>query len=179
VRGRFVRMTNDENFSYLLHNGEWVSYSLNEEKSGSGENPVRMAVPVELIEAYEATTYVIHARDGHISFRAGQVNGEIDGLLAASGATEWVFMTAWNPLSKRTEDMRNRERQEVLAKSLSLGGFEFLPGEGIGDGGGWPNEPALFIPGMEREKGLAFGRAFEQYAVIHGRIGAAPEILYC
>ena len=137
-----------------------------------------MTIPKKLLKAYEATTYVIHAPGGNVSFRVGRAAPGIDGLLEPESHMEWVFMTATNPFSKPASEAENSERQELLCKTLRLGGYQFLTGMGIGDGGDWPREPALFIPGMTREKGLAYGRVFEQYAIIHGRRGAAPEFVF-
>jgi hypothetical protein len=138
-----------------------------------------MIIPDELIKAYEATTYVIYAEPIRIKFRVGRECRELDRLLEASGHFEWVYMTAFNPYSIPVSEGENDRRQELLCKTLQLNQRDFLRGEGISDNGDWPNEPALFILGMPREKGVAFGRVFEQYAIIHGRIGQASEFAFC
>lgn len=133
----------------------------------------------ELIDAYHATTYHVQLPGGDISFRANEPAPKINAFTADQGATTWIFITAYNPYSQQLSLEENEQRQVLLKNLLVTLGYRFYEGAGVGDSGEWPPEPSLFVLGLTQEKALAFGRVFEQNALIFCEVGGVPEILFC
>ena len=74
----------------------------------------RTLVPPRLLRAYRQTHYVVDGVDVRIGHRCAAM----DALLARLGARVGVFVTAWNPLSRRMPGGRNRRMQRRLSEHL-------------------------------------------------------------
>jgi hypothetical protein len=118
----------------------------------------------ELIAAYKATTYRVATLD--IDIRIGRATAALDLLLEQYGATEWAFISAWNPMSVEPpatdNDAAHRQLVEVVAA------FPHFEGQGIGDDGLWPPERSLLILGVGLAEAVELGRRFRQHAVVCG-----------
>lgn len=137
-------------------------------------------VPAALLApAYLATTYRIDAPEGPIALRVGERSGALDRLLKRRSLRSWAFITACNPHSRRLPDWRNLARQRRLLALACRLGFGVLPGAGVGDGRGWPPEPSLLVLGISRARARRLGRQFDQNAIVAGRCGRAPELVWC
>ena len=75
------------------------------------------AVPPRLLLAYRRTHYLVAGIDVRIGCRCAAM----DTLLARHGARFGVFVTAWNPLSRRMPEGWNRRMQRRLAEWLRGG----------------------------------------------------------
>ncbi|MEM7130768.1 MAG: DUF3293 domain-containing protein [Chloroflexota bacterium] len=133
----------------------------------------------ELIEAYYATEYRVQLPTGTIGFRADEPTSGLNEFAASRGATSWAFITAYNPYSQLLPLQENENRQNLLKDVLSMSGYEFYAGEGVGDSTEWPPEPSLFILGLSCQKAMALGMVFEQNALIFCEATGKPEILFC
>ena len=135
-------------------------------------DPARRA---ELTRAYHATTY---AAAVPLRIRIGEPNAMLDAMLAELGVEEWAYLTAWNPDAKPRAEEANRAAQEALVGDLRAMGLEPHVGAGEADDGSWPPEPSLFVPGLPREQAIALGRRYHQVAIVAGRRGRAPELVW-
>jgi hypothetical protein len=137
-------------------------------------------VPAALLaRAYLSTTYRVDAPAGLIELRIGRASGALDRFLRQRGVRTWAFVTACNPYSLRLPDWRNLARQRRLRALCRRLGFSALPGAGIGDSPGWPAEPSLLVLGITRARARRLGRLFGQNAIVAGRCGRAPELVWC
>ncbi len=137
-------------------------------------------VPVALLaRAYLSTTYRVDAPAGPIELRIGQASGALDRLLRQRGVRTWAFVTACNPYSLRLPDWRNLVRQRRLRTLCRQLGFSALPGAGVGDVPGWPPEPSLLVLGIARARARRLARLFAQNAIVAGRRGRVPELVWC
>jgi hypothetical protein len=137
-------------------------------------------VPVALLAtAYLSTTYRVDAPGGSIALRVGQHSDALDRLLKRRGLRTWAFVTACNPYSRRLPGWRNLARQRRLHTLSGRLGFAALPGAGVGDDAAWSPEPSLLIVGIGRQRARRLARLFGQNAIVAGRHGRAPELVWC
>lgn len=127
----------------------------------------------ELERAYRSTTY---AAAVPLRLRVGEPNPLLDAFLAGLGVSEYAFLTAWNPGSRPASEDANRAAQQRLLARLD--GYATFVGAGEADDGSWPPEPSLLVAGLPREKAVELGREFRQAAVVVGRLGGAPELVW-
>jgi hypothetical protein len=133
----------------------------------------------DLAHHYLATSYRVDAPGGPLIIRVGLPDVALDALLDSLGARTWAFITAYNPgsvsFSAGENELNNRD---LLGRLRSLG-YQPLFGAGIGDDGTWPPEPSFFVAGIGEEDALRLGRRYRQLAVVAGRWGEAPRLLWC
>lgn len=135
-------------------------------------NPARRA---ELENAYHATTY---AAAVPLRLRIGVPNAMLDALLGELGVEHFAYLTAWNPRSRERSEAENRAAQEELTQRVRDMGLQVFVGAGEADDGSWPPEPSLFVPSLTREDAMALAREFGQSAIVAGRRGRAPELVW-
>ena len=136
-------------------------------------------ISTELIEAYHATSYRVQLPNDEVVFRANQPAPELNAFAAEQGTTSWIYITACNPYSQQLSMEKNEQRQALLKNLLTILGYQFYEGAGIGDSGEWPPEPSLFVLDITQEKAVAFGKVFEQNALIFCEVGGVPKIIWC
>lgn len=133
----------------------------------------------ELEGAYEATDFVVENGAKSIVIRIGRKSDEIDRMLAARKMDSWAFITAFNPRSEQLTENENSSRHHQLLTLISARGYEFMDGYGIGSSGNWPSERSLFIFSIDREVATMIGKQFGQNAIVAGRFGEVPELVWC
>lgn len=127
--------------------------------------------------AYLATTYRLFAGNERLDLRIGARAPALDRLLHASGMRNWAFVTACNPGSRPLPAWRNRARQLRLRRSLA--GMRLrLPGLGVPDASGWKPEPSVLVAPVPPGRARRIARRFGQNAVVAGRRGAAPALVW-
>lgn len=133
-----------------------------------------------LAAAYLGTDYLVALPGGEVALRIGEpVPARLARELAAEGALEWAFLTAWNPASRVLDDHTNQARQSRLVAALREAGFPVWPGEGRGRDGRWPPEPSVLVPGLGEAEAVEWGRRFEQNAVVIGRTEGVARLVWC
>ncbi|MGH8791905.1 MAG: DUF3293 domain-containing protein [Stackebrandtia sp.] len=137
------------------------------------------ATPDGLAEAYRHTTYRATAPHGTIDIRVGARCHALDDLLVRRRMRAWGFLTAWNPGSRELSLSENRRRNLMLEDRLRDLGALTLPSLGIGDDQTWTPEESVLALGLDPEASVRIGREFQQNAVVAGRLGEAPELLWC
>ena len=123
-----------------------------------------MALPPDLLAAYQATLYTVETEAGALGVRIGARSPAIDRLLAKHGARGGVFVTAWNPLSRPTGRNANEAANRALEMELEAAGLAFLPHIGRGDDPSWPPEHGFFV--FDPPDPAALGRRWRQNAVV-------------
>lgn len=127
-----------------------------------------------LIAAYNSTTY--HVATPAIDIRIGSTTAALDLLLEQYDASEWAFISAWNPMSVQQSAADNEAtHRQLLAAVVAFPHFE---GEGIGEDGLWPPERSLLILGMGFERAVELGRQFRQQAVVVGEKGSVARLVW-
>jgi hypothetical protein len=131
-----------------------------------------------LDSVYRATTFRVETPKGHIDIRVGQKQPKLDTLLLRLGATEWAYVTGWNPGSRPVSADQNALAQDELLRLIRYRGFAFYEGDGIPDNEGWAPERSAWIAGISRREAAELGRQFGQNAIIVGSLGGAAEWLF-
>ena len=119
-----------------------------------------------LLRAYRATRY---EADGVTVFVAHR-SPAMDALLRRHGARVGVFVTAWNPMSRRMPAGWNVRMQRALGERLRR--VTVLPAEGAWRG--WREAHLLVLGDPTRMRVLA--RLFRQQAVVAVRVGHATKL---
>lgn len=120
-----------------------------------------------LLAAYRRTEY---EAAGAVA-RIGRRGAAVDALLRRLGAREGAFVTAWNPLSRRTPPGRNARMMARLREAA-----RGLPSaEGEGRGRGWSERHLLLAADPRRAAVLA--RRFRQNAIVAVRVGAPARLV--
>ena len=136
-------------------------------------------MPTALATAYLSTTYRVDTPGGAIALRIGQRSAALDRLLQQRGIRTWAFVTACNPHSARLPSWRNLARQRRLKALSRRLGRSTLPGASVGDDPTWPPEASILVLGVSPERARRVGRIFGQNAIVTGRRGALPELVWC
>ena len=138
--------------------------------------PARSNVDPETIRAYEETHYWVEA-PVPFRFEVGQHSQSLAALQHDSGVHSSVFITAFNPYSKRCNEVENRQRQAALAEELRTLHLPFLAGMGKHPSGHWPGEASFLVLGLSQPQARALGERHEQNAVIWIDDSAVPRLM--
>lgn len=132
----------------------------------------------ELERAYRATRYTA-TRDGEtISIAVGEPLARLDSWLDAARVSEWAYITACNPRSRRLAPEENALRMAALVVDLGVIGWPLVHGAGVPSEGDWDSEPSVLVLGLSRPAALELARRYEQHAIVCGRRGEAAELVW-
>jgi len=133
----------------------------------------------ELGRLYRATTFRVESPAGIIDIRIGEKHPRIDALLALLSATDWAYITAWNPVSQPVSAEINAAAHAELLDLVGRCPLPFYEGDGIPDNPGWQPERSVWIAGIERREAQQIGARFRQNAIVVGKLGGMSELLFC
>jgi hypothetical protein len=133
-----------------------------------------------LASAYRRTRYRVLLPAGPLELVIGQASADADRRLRVEAACKhcWSLLTACNPRSQRLSVADNRARQAALQRLLVERGAGHYPSLHRDPLGHWPDEDGFLL--LDPEAGLSeqLGRHFEQNAVVRGRLGEPPQLLW-
>lgn len=130
-------------------------------------------VDPKLIDAYNLTEY--HVFDPEIILRIGEHSPLLDSLLDQYHQQEWAFITAFNPQSVILPDDENKLRHAQLKEAVKK--YKSFEGEGVGENPPWKPEQSLLVIGISKTDASNIGIAFDQNAIVVGRIHSPAELL--
>ena len=145
----------------------------------------------ELEAAFCATTYRVTVPEGSFALRIGVAAPAFDAFLLRL-ATQWPasddepgettemcwgIVTAYNPAALLSEQV-NRLAHKRLLKIIKALGWFFLPASNVSDGGVWPVEPSCLVLWADEQRMRVLGSEFGQLAVVCGRTGSVPKLLW-
>jgi len=146
---------------------------------GPPPRPTNTDIPDELVRAYLATKYCASTLRGEISILIGDQHPALDSLLEEHGASEWAFITAWNPYSEEIDPAENAARHKALTQKVSELGYLAYEGAGIPDDTDWQPEASLLILGIDATAAVELGKKFGQNAIVLGEIAQPAELISC
>lgn len=129
-------------------------------------------------DATSKTSYWVDV-DPPVEIRVGEPNPALDSLLHKHSVESWAFITAFNPNSKTHAPGRNLALNEKLMQRIHTAGYAMIEGHDHSDCNAWPDERSLLVLGIERAAARELGREFRQVGIVFGRVGEAPELVYC
>jgi hypothetical protein len=133
--------------------------------------------PVKLEILYRATTYRVKTPETTIDIRIGDRHPMIDRLLSQLKATQWAFVSAWNPGSRQVSADANASAQDALVQFVAQRGFAYYEGAGIPDSADWSAETSLWIAGISGIEARELGLRFKQNAIVFGELGGTAELV--
>jgi len=137
-----------------------------------------MATTSELDAAYRATSYCVTPPGARFALRIGCPDAAFDAWLGEQDVECYALITADNPASQALPEAVNAGRRQALLAAVGGHGWPHVATRSLAADGAWPSENGLCILGIERAAAAALGREFGQNAVVVGRRGAAPELLW-
>ncbi|MBI2305710.1 MAG: DUF3293 domain-containing protein [Rhodocyclales bacterium] len=132
----------------------------------------------ELEAAYRATAYCVDLPSGGVSLRLGEASPRLVVALAAHKAGEWAILCAANPGSEQRSAADNAQRFSQLYDLLADAGYECWLGVNLADGGDWPPEASVCVPGLPRGEALKLALRFGQNAIVAGDARGVPELVW-
>jgi hypothetical protein len=139
----------------------------------------RASRELALEAAYRQTTYRVALDDGGCLIHIGRRHRDLDAVMRAARATHWACITAFNPQSTPLSPGENHRRDLALKQRLRARGIRWHSTEAFADRGGWPAEAGVLALGVSRRLAESLGRAFDQAAIVWGRVGGKAELLWC
>ena len=141
--------------------------------------PMSDAERAEMAAAYRSTAYMVDAPGAPIALRVDQPSPELDELLERFGQRDWVFITGYNPRSEQVDPEENKRRHSALRERIDGMGLTAFEARGVDDEGEWPSEKGLVVLGLDRDAGTGLGRELEENAILVGRRGGVPALVFC
>lgn len=135
-------------------------------------------MPAALLPRYLATRYVVLDDGGPITLRIGQFSAPLLRLQQARRVAHSAWLTAWNPGSERRDEAANQAAQGLLVRQLEQRGLGWLPGRAEDPQGQWPDEPSLWVPGLDAGEARALAMGFGQYALLLIAVEAVPRLVW-
>lgn len=142
----------------------------------------KSGVAPALHAAFMATSYCAESEDGalQLALMVGVSDATLDALLKREGQERWVYLTAWNPGARPASDEDNARRNRALFLDLMKAGARpILAGRGIPEPpSDWPPEASFLALGVDLATARQLGQRYGQVAVLVGRRGGVPELVY-
>lgn len=133
----------------------------------------------DLIIAYEKTVYSVDTPSGSIEFKINKPNGELNKFVSENGASEWAFVTAFNPRSKRLEPEENEQRNAKLQRLLEQRHFKYFLGRGGEANQNWTPEISFFILDISLDTASEIAKTFDQNAIVWSKVNDLPKLVWC
>jgi hypothetical protein len=135
-------------------------------------------VPADLVQAYEATRFVVFDGDTEIVLRIGERSDAIAALHRRCGVATSSIITAWNPRSRQLPADENAARQRRLAGRIAWLDLPSLRAEGRDPADAWTPEQSLWIAGAGLNEDLYLGRMLDQNAIVSIGPDAVPRLAW-
>jgi hypothetical protein len=129
--------------------------------------------------AYRLTTFYVDDPSGNFGIKLDEPCPQLDALLATHAATQWAYVTAWNPRSQLLSAENNAARHEELLVQVVRLGYPVITGRGQPADADWVAEESLLILGIEENAAVLLGARFGQHAIVVGRAGECAELRWC
>jgi len=131
-----------------------------------------------LRDAYLRTVYRVVGAPQPFDIHIGQCSAALDRMLKTCGVSEWAFVTASNPRSRRLSDGDNARRNAEMKHFVQQAGWSTLDGVGVPCEGQWQPEESVLILGIDRDTAMTLALRWSQNAFVWGAIGKPAELLW-
>jgi hypothetical protein len=138
------------------------------------------AVRASLEAAYRGTDYCVKLAAGELRLKVDrQIEDDERRLREEAGVkSHWAIVTPCNPGSQALSVQTNQERLEQLDAILEEQGVRRIASVNRDPQKEWPDEPGFLLcdppPGLAEQ----LGRRFRQNAMLIGKLGEAPQLLW-
>lgn len=138
------------------------------------------AVRASLEAAYRGTEYCVQLPAGELRLKVDRQLEDDDRRLRGEAGVEshWAIVTPCNPGSQALSAQANQERREQLDAVLEEHRVRRIASVNRDPLEKWPDEPGFLLcdplPGLAER----LGRRFQQNAILTGKLGEAPQLLW-
>jgi hypothetical protein len=129
-----------------------------------------------MVQAYMETEYRVEA-DPPLILKIGQAHQGLAALHREHQVQTSVFITAWNPFSRKHPEADNNARHAAFKADLDALELVSVPGIGQHPSNEWKGEPSLLVLGISRQLAMDLGERLEQNAIVWCRPDAVPELV--
>ena len=129
-----------------------------------------------LLEAYLSTTYEV--KDLGLKIKIGEENWDLEEFLVDNNVFTWAFISAYNPFSNALSFAENEGKHSILVKKVIDLNLVFREGFGIPAKNNWEPEKSLLILDITKLKAIELGKEMLQNAILFGRMGGVPELVF-
>ncbi|NJB87607.1 hypothetical protein GGR26_003391 [Lewinella marina] len=134
-----------------------------------------MKAPDEkLAQAYRNAVYVVNGYE----LKIDEPHPDFDAWLSRRGHRYYLILTAFNPYSTPLPEPVNEARHHTLIELLDRRGMPYVAAAGSDPEGGWPEERGVCLLDPSPEAGCAIGRLYQQHAIVVGRRGESPDLVW-
>ncbi len=130
-----------------------------------------------LLGAYRETDYAAWDAAGGAIGRIGQSSADMDALLDRHAAASGMFVTAWNPQSRKLDDAANAAAAAALAREIAARDWRSLPARAVPQRGDWPPEDGVLVLDLDRTTALELAERFGQNAIAQFDRGEPAELV--
>jgi len=130
----------------------------------------------QLRDAYLATIYEV--KHLGLQLQIGEENRDLEEFLIDNNVFSWAFISAWNPFSQLLPPSENEKRHTDLIDFSKNKQWVFAEGFGVPPNKGWTAEKSLFILDISKIEAIDLGKQFDQNAIVVGRLGKGPELIF-
>ncbi|WP_313569514.1 DUF3293 domain-containing protein [Comamonas terrigena] len=136
-------------------------------------------LPAALVQAYRQAWYdvALPARATASRLQVDVHSPALQQAMRQCGARQACLLTACNPLGAALSPTDNERRMQALRAALQQDGWSWAPALGHDPQGQWPGEDSLLVWHMAPTQSRAWGRHWEQNAVLTVGSDAIPRLL--
>jgi hypothetical protein len=130
--------------------------------------------------AFRNTDYCVLLPAGPQILRAGVADAGADDRLRQEAAVRqyWLILTPCNPLSVRKDEPWNNKQIIAMELTLKVNCNHMFHTIHRDQQGIWPDERGFFLPDFDLDIARQLGREHHQHALLYGRPGTAPELVW-
>ncbi|HUP92864.1 MAG TPA: DUF3293 domain-containing protein [Solimonas sp.] len=131
--------------------------------------------------AYRRTRYVVLLPRFELVLSIDVHDPAADRRLAleAGCRAAWAMITPCNPFSVVASEEANRRALDEMRVELDACPARWLASVSRDPLGEWPDEPGYFLVDPDLAWVVELGRRYRQNAVVTGRLGGAPRLIFC
>jgi hypothetical protein len=128
------------------------------------------------MEAYKATNFKVLTKPPFI-LNIGKRSKEVLEVFEHTSSNCAGYLTAWNPYSQSMSGEENEQAHHRLLAQLDLDNYQVWMAIGEDPSGEWGGETSAFVLGMPRSDAAAYGKQFEQNAIVWVGNTGVPELV--
>lgn len=133
-------------------------------------------IPEATIAAYKATYFRVWIEDG-FTIELGEINQQLVRLFAKHQVESAAFITAYNPFSQSTSELKNTAAQAELEAEIKSIDLDFYPGQGEDPTDPLAAELSALVMGIGLEQAKLLGIKYQQNAIVWIGHDAKPHLL--
>ena len=138
--------------------------------------PAQTKLSKTMINAYNTAHYRVTGPP-EFTLRIWKISPELAALYGEHGVKSAMYLTAYNPYSRKTDRNLNIRAHKHLKNDLTQMKLPFFEGMGGDPSGHWKAEPSFLVLGVTLETAKEMAGKYKQNAVVWVDSDAAPQLI--